>query len=157
MPIKDIDFTSAQGMKRTLDGQIKSLVDSEEERDVSDLNVCEKTKKVGSRSTEAHLALLFENLSVTGTKPGLLSVVPAYSEQFVPTSANKDFPLPLTSLKNSQYVKMKYHELLKECQSVSLSVTDKMAENVEAAMLQGTRVNLSCGINTEQVESLHQE
>ena len=87
----------------------------------------------GSRSTEAHLALLFENLSVTGTKPGVLSVVSAYFEQFVPTSANKDFPLPLTSLKNSQYVEMKYDELLKECQSVSLSVTDKMAENVEAA------------------------
>ena len=69
---------SARGMKRTLDGQIKALVDSDEEVDVSD--VSEKIKKVGSRSTDTDLTLLFQNLSVAGTKLGLLSVVPAHSE-----------------------------------------------------------------------------
>ena len=90
LPVEDINFTSARGMKRTLDGKIKSLIDSEE-RDVSDPCVCEKSKKIGSRSTEADLTPLYQNLSVIGTKPGLLSVVPAHSEQFVPISDSTTF------------------------------------------------------------------
>jgi len=79
-------------------------------------------------------------------------VVPAHSEQFVSISDHKDFPLPLTALKNSQCMEIKYHEPLKECK---LSITDKMAEMWR--LLQGIRVNLSFGINTEQVKSLPQE
>jgi len=47
---------------------------------------------------------------------------------------------------------MEYHDLLKVCKSMSICVTEKMAESVEAA----TR-DQSCGTNIEQAESLHQE
>ena len=63
----------------------------------------------------------------------VLSVVPGHSDQFVPKSANKDFPQPLTSLKSLKYVEMQYHDLLKACESVSLNITQKMVECVEAA------------------------
>ena len=51
----------------------------------------------------------------------------------MPKSANKDFPQPLTSLKSLKYVEMQYHDLLKACESVSLNITQKMVECVEAA------------------------
>ena len=132
LPIKDINFASALGMKKTLDEQIQSLGESQEERNVSqsDSDADEKSKKVGTRSSEADLSLLFKNLSVAGSKPGLLSVVPAHSDQLVPSA---DLPQSFTSLKNSKYTKMKYHELSKECESVTLTITEKMAEHVEAA------------------------
>ena len=135
LPIKNINFTSARGIKWRLDDQIKSLEDSDpaEQMDESDLSVCEKSEKAGITSTEVELSLLFQNLSVAGTKPGVLSVVPAHSEQFVPTSANENFPQPLTSLKNVKYMGMNYHDLLKECDSVSLNITEKMVECVETA------------------------
>ena len=133
LPINSIDFTSARGIKRRLDSQIKSLVDSDVEEQPVESDACEKAKKSGSRSTETELQLLFQNLSVAGTKPGVLSVVPTHSEQFVPTFDDENFPQPLTSLKNVKYVEMKYDELLKECESVPLNVTEKMVKCVETA------------------------
>ena len=49
-------------------------------------------------------------------------------------------------------MEMKYCELFKECESVYLNITEKMAEHVEAA-----RVIQSCSINSEQVKSSHLE
>lgn len=77
VPIKDINFTTARGIKRTLDEQIKLLAVPEEHPDVRDLDTCNsnsggKSKKVGMRSTEVELSLLFVNLSVAGTMPGIL-------------------------------------------------------------------------------------
>jgi len=91
LPIKDINFTSARGMK----SWIKSLADSGEQPDADTSFNNEQSKKVGSSSTEAELSLLFQNLSVAGTKPTVLSVVSDHSDQFVPKSAGKDFPSPL--------------------------------------------------------------
>ena len=83
---------------------------------------------------------------------GVLSVVPAHSEQFVPTSNNDNFPKPLTSLKNVMYVKMKYDELLKECKSFSINITEKMSECVETATK-----DQSYGTNSEQAVSPHHD
>ena len=132
LPIKDIKFTLACGTKRTLDEQTKLLADPEEHPDVIDLdtyssNSGEKSKKVGTRSTDAELSLLFAKLSVAGTMPGILSVIPGHSENFVSKSANEDFLQPLTSLKSLKYVEMEYHDLLEAYESVSLNVTQKMA------------------------------
>ena len=57
----------------------------------------EQPKKIliGSKSTESELALLFQNLNTGGTKPGVLSVVPEYSDECVAKSARKEFPPPL--------------------------------------------------------------
>jgi len=56
---------------------------------------------IGSNCTESELPLLFKNLSTSGTKPGVLSVVPEYSDEYVPKSACKEFPPPLNALKDA--------------------------------------------------------
>ena len=135
LPIKDINFTSARGMKRKLDEQIKSVTDSEDAVDVDTcfIDASEQCKKLGSRSTEAELSLLFQNLSVAGTMPGVLSVISDHSEKYISKSSSKDFPQPLTLLKDVKYVEMECQNLLKECESVSINLTEEMAECVEAA------------------------
>ena len=101
LPIKDIYFTSARGKKRTLDDQIKA-VDAEDVEDVEAVEL-KQPKKFGSKSTESELALLFQNLSTGGTKPGVLSVVPKYSDEYIPKSSTKEFPPSLKALKDTKY------------------------------------------------------
>ena len=68
-----------------------------------------------------------------GTKPAILSLIPNFSEEFVPKSSCKGFPPPLKSLKSLKYVKMEYHDLLTACESVSVDITKEMADSVEKA------------------------
>ena len=77
LPIKDIDFTSAKGKKRKLDEVIDG---NEQQRGDS------KVPVRGKKSTESELALLFENLSCGGNKPGILSLVSKFSDSYVPKS-----------------------------------------------------------------------
>ena len=63
--------------KRTLDDHIKGVDDNAvDAEDVEDVEA-EQPKTIGSRE----LALL---LSTAGTKPSVLSVVPKYSDEYVP-------------------------------------------------------------------------
>lgn len=121
LSVKDIDFTSARGKKRTLDNQIKAVDDnSVDVEDVEDVEVGESEQpknwiKSLQKSTESELALLFQNLSTGGTKPGVLSVVPKYSDEYVPKSSTKEIPPPLKAMKDMKYVEMKYRNLLTGC------------------------------------------
>ena len=102
LPIKDIDFTSARGKKRTLDAQIKA-VDVEDVDDV-EAGESEQSKKIGSKFTEVELSSLFQKLSTGGTKPGVTSIIPKYSDEYVPQSPSKEFPPPLSTLKDTKYI-----------------------------------------------------
>jgi len=90
LPIKDIDFTSAKGKKQTLDDKIKATEVEDVEQEAGEL---ELPKKIGSKSTEAELSMPFKNLSTGGTKPGVLSVVPKYSDVYYLLRQQKGFRL----------------------------------------------------------------
>ena len=129
-PVKDIDFTSARGKKRKLDEMLEKSPSPECGEDSEESIPC---LKHGCPPTDDDFELLFENLSVAGTKPGVLSLVPTYSDNYVPKSSRGCFPVVLKSLQEPSYIRMKYDELLEACESVftSLTVTDEMAANVE--------------------------
>ena len=74
---------------------------------------------------------LFETLSLTETKPAILSLIAPYSDDYVPRSSLGTFPLPLKSLQQPRYTEMQYHELLAVCDAISLEVTKEMSELVE--------------------------
>ena len=83
--------------------------------------------------TESKMDLLFENLSCSGTKPAILSLIPKFADSYMPKSSHAGFPKPLKSLKQASYLDLDYHELLKVCESVSVEVTEEMAKLVEKA------------------------
>ena len=142
LAIKDINFISARGRKRTLDDQIIAVGDLDEQPNGGSC-ASNKPRTFGTRSTESDLALLFRNLSVGGTKPAILSLIPNFSEEFVPKSSCKGFPPPLKSLKSLKYVKMEYHDLLTACESVSVDITKEMADSVEKATRDQSNSKLS--------------
>ena len=60
-----------------------------------------------------------------------LSLVPKYSNKYVPKTTLQDFPMPFQSLYHSKYIKMKYNELLNVCESLKVDFTKDQAIAVE--------------------------
>jgi len=84
----------------------------------------------GTESTDSEMETLFANLSLGGTKPLILSLIPEYSDHYVPRSTLDTFPAPLKSLQESLYFSL---SLLQVCESVDVKLTAEMAQCVESA------------------------
>ena len=121
LPVKEIDFMSAKGKKRKLDDALEGTVPEEDDT----------TIKEGSRPTSDELALFYKNISLQGTKPSILSVIPKHSGSYVPKSTQPHFPQPLTALRNEKYLKLNYHELLQVCKEFSIDITSEMCDLIE--------------------------
>lgn len=126
--IKDIDFTSAQGLKKIHDEtgacSPSTVTPSTTERGESMPN---RT----SKPTVAELDLFFTSLSIAGSKPAILSLIPKYADKYIPKILSSEFPLPMIELHKPEYLKLSYHELLKVCETVSVNVTEANAKAVE--------------------------
>jgi hypothetical protein len=74
-------------------------------------------------------------LNDTKSKPSILAVVPAFSQNFVPQSMTESYPPVLTDMRNDDAIGMNYTELLSVCQSSfsKIKVTKEQAEAVEQA------------------------
>ena len=127
LPIKDLDFTSALGKKRKLDQIIDSTTSVE-----AGMSKCSKMYPApGEKPTEAEMADFFDSLSKCCTKPAVLSVVPTFSEKYVPKSSLVTFPKPLSTLYQSELLQLSYDELLARCELVSTDIAQEMADAVE--------------------------
>ena len=73
LEVKDIDFTSARGKKRKLDEMLEGSEDN------SDAAV----SKCGTSPTDAEMEQFFNNLSLCGTKPAVLSLVSPHSDIYI--------------------------------------------------------------------------
>ena len=125
LPIKDLDFTSAKGKKRKLD----EAIDEEGNDDATEHGAT----AMGKESTASELETLFANLSVGGTKPLVLSLIPEHSDEYVPKSTLDTFPVPLKSLQQSSHITLSYPSLLQACKSIEIELTLEMAQSVEKA------------------------
>ena len=81
--------------------------------------------------TDAELENLYKELSQCG-KPALLSLVPGYSEAYIPASATGSLPLPLTEVFQKDMLESSYPELLKVCSAVfdTITVTKEQASKL---------------------------
>ena len=85
----------------------------------------------GEKPTESEMANLFDSLSKCKTKPAVVSAVPVFSENYVPKSSLVNFPKPLNTLYQSDFLQINYDELLEHCESVLVDITQEMANVVE--------------------------
>lgn len=74
------------------------------------------------KPTTDEMELLFKNLSLGGTKPAVLSLIPPYCDEYAPKSLSENFPKPLQSLYEFMYADFEYHKLLNTCEKVLLNV-----------------------------------
>ena len=75
----------------------------------------------------------FVELKKVNPSAAILSTVLEHSDNFVPKSCTNDLPVCLSSLYNSRYFDLPYHELLTECIKVydSIAVTHQQATSLE--------------------------
>ena len=108
---KDIDFTSAKNKKKAPNKAA--------------------TTQCGATAIIPDSSKFCRQLNDCGTK--ILSIQPEYSNNYIPKSQTCNFPKALLSMCEPKYVDLAYHELLLVCESISITVTEAMAEAVEEA------------------------
>ena len=142
LEVKDIDFTLARGKKRKLDEMLEG----------SEVNSDEAVSKSGTSPTDAEMKQFFNSLSSCSTKPASCHLY-HHIQIHVPKVSLSTFAQPLTSLHNPENCKLNYLDLLEACDSVSIEVTDDMAQAVEKETRKQSK-NPS-GLSTGQKGSLH--
>ena len=125
---REIDFSSAKSLKRKLDNRINSTGKME----------CASTSTARTSSripkpTREEADQLFKSLHECGSRSAILSVVPPYSDEFVPKPVTKPFPTVLTELRDEDTFDMNFAELLDHCKGIAagISVTQEQAATVE--------------------------
>lgn len=118
-PVSEIDFSSAK--------QKHSRLSDEEPKNV---------KKMRARVEEPSAEVqkdFFKALSSCGFKPVILSLIPPYSDTYVP-KVNNELPKPLTGLYNEQCVNDSFEELLNKSTDTfsTLNISSEEAQVVEA-------------------------
>ena len=128
-PIKKIDFTSATKKKRKLNEMLEGT--DEENNDPPKESVSDARIKDCMPSTDEELSQLFNNMSLAGTKPSVLTLVDPYSDHQIPKSSQTTLPKPLRSLHDPSHIHLRYNELMEACEAVQLEFTLEMSELVE--------------------------
>lgn len=121
LPIKDIDFTSPKTKKRKLDEAIANTGVSQSAPTQSSQGII----------TDADICAFYDTLSLCGTRPAILSIIPKFSSNYVPKRFLEAFPEPLSMLYKPEYMELEYHELLEVCEEVKVDITNEMALAIE--------------------------
>ena len=119
--IADIDFSApTQKQRKTLE-QSFSVPQSS--------SIVPSSKATPST---AELNSLYRELSKSG-KPAILSIIPAFSDSFVPLCEQGVILMPLTNFYREEYLSMSYHDLLAECEVHfnTIEVTAEQSKIVE--------------------------
>ena len=91
------------------------------------------SKNVTPRPTQNDLAVFYKKLADSSKKPVILSLVPEYSDAFVPLYKKGTLPLPLPNCFQEKYLELSYPELLIQCEAFfkSLRITPEQVKSVE--------------------------
>ncbi len=87
---------------------------------------------------------MYSSISKSRSKPGILSIIPEFSDQYVPIYSLPEFSRPLSLLYDPNNLKLDYHELLKKCESICVDVSQQMAVAVEKESR--NNINQECGL-----------
>ena len=63
--------------------------------------------------------------------PAILSLIPLYSDRYVPKTLLQEYPKPLQSLFDPKHMELEYPELLSVSESIEVIVNLDMAKLVE--------------------------
>jgi len=124
--LRHIDFTSAAGLK-------KQFEDKLEVSDQTNIPVLKTPgKKKFDPPSSARLCSFMKSLSECKSKPVVLSLIPPYSDIYVPDVLKGDLPPVLTEVRNDSAFQLNYTELLQKAKGIELTVSKQQADHVEA-------------------------
>ena len=135
--ISKIDFTTPQKKRKLTESSSTS----------SD-HAFPATTNIVEEPTEAELEGFLGELSKTGIKASILSIVPNFCDDFVPRIEKGILPRPLTDLYDKDFFEItKLSDLQPECERVfsSLTISSRHCESIEQATI-GVSHRVSYGI-----------
>ena len=133
-PISDIDFKTPRKKRR--------MLESSANVDFSGSSTAVPPSSVKS-PTDEELGAFYYNLSQSGTKSSILSLVPQYCNDYIPRIEKGVLPQPLTSLYNKKLFDVaSFSELSNECDKVIASIT--ISAEHSKAVEQATRSQSKC-------------
>jgi hypothetical protein len=74
-----------------------------------------------STPTPDELDSFFKELSMAGSKPAILSLIPQYSDQYIPAPLSKQFPAMLTDLCNQDSFNLEFDDLKNKCDNIKVT------------------------------------
>lgn len=119
--LRNIDFASAASMKKKFDKGIHNTVSTPK-----------PAKKTVTPPDDSSVKAFLKALSETNTKPAVLSLIPEYSDSYVPTVLQGGLPNILSELHNENAQTLPYNELLNMCDNIDISVSPEQSAHVEA-------------------------
>ena len=115
-----------------------------------------KKVKIFPEHTEEELNSFFSNLNKAPSKPAILSIVPEFSDKYVPKQYGKELPVLLTELSDSTTYELPFNELLIKCKQLKKNIkvtkeqskaaseeTKDQANNKKWFLLRGGRITAS--------------
>ena len=142
-PVSHIDFSTPSKKRR-------SMIDDECVELYKSAAAPASSSKV-PKPTQDELNDLYKQLDGIGRRPVLLSILPGYSDKFVPESETGILPPTLLSLFNEEFLELSYLELLKTCEEnfASIRVTQQQAKHLEAVTRRPLTKNLETVYNDD--------
>ena len=127
LPISKIDFSSPSSKRRSIEEALQNVTQS------STPTVTTSAPKFQfTPPTDAELTSLFQALSLSGTKPAILSLISEHASAYVPKSQQDIFPQPLSTLVDyPACIGLSYDKHVTVCSNKSIVITQTMAESIE--------------------------
>lgn len=122
IPVNEMDFTSAKKKFDML--QTQNVIPTTSRR-------MPANDRPPNKATDEEVANLFHQLSMAGTKPAILSLVPGYSDGYKPSEMCHLAP-PLTSLFKPENQNLSLAELLVLAENTMVSLTEKQCRAIES-------------------------
>lgn len=81
--------------------------------------------------TQGEITNFYNAISNCGTKPAILSLIPGYSDAYIPKERRGILPAPLTSLFKESNLELQLEELREQARGVTLEISTEMIETVK--------------------------
>lgn len=129
--VENINFSSAQKLKRELDDKIEKLGDDYDSITVNDEVTNNDSMQPTTKSsgpTETELNEFYTELNKCEAKPVILSLIKPFSSGFVSDSAKIE---TIIQLFDKKYLDYDYPDLLTACKNVRLNLTEQEIDQIE--------------------------
>jgi len=92
-----------------------------------------------SRTSYEEQLNFFKNISLSESKPVILSLIPPYNKKYIPKEVI--LPKPLTEMYDENSAKPEYNELLKECSAKEIILTEEDIKAIEENTREQAKTN----------------
>ena len=121
--VADIDFTNPDSVRKKCESSSTCAKGSNTKNKSKTVNPFKELKP-----TPTELGNLYERLSLSKTKPAILSIIPPHNDKYRPLPSMDIYPKVLSDLYDPKNIELNYMELLEKSKVIYQSITVNQAQ-----------------------------